>query len=159
MRWRFIELEARNACSNMAIDQAVMEGVAKGASEPTIRFYRWLPSAVTIGRFQSMMDEVDVGRCAELGVSHVRRITGGGAVYHDYAGEVTYSVIAPEAYFPNGIRESYAFICDWVVSGLLGVGIKAKFVPINDIVTDGKKISGNAQTRRGGVLLQHGTIL
>ena len=62
MRWRFIALEARNAGSNMAVDQAVMEGVAKGLSEPTIRFYRWQPSAVTIGRFQSMMDEVDVGQ-------------------------------------------------------------------------------------------------
>ena len=159
MRWRFIALEARNAGSNMAVDQAVMEGVAKGLSEPTIRFYRWQPSAVTIGRFQSMMDEVDVGRCAEAGVSYVRRITGGGAVYHDYEGEITYSVIAPESCFPKGIRESYAFICAWVVSGLAGVGIKAEFVPINDIITEGRKISGNAQTRRDGVLLQHGTIL
>ena len=99
------------------------------------------------------------GRCAELGVSYVRRITGGGAVYHDYEGEITYSVIAPESCFPKGIRESYAFICAWVVSGLAGVGIKAEFVPINDIITEGRKISGNAQTRRDGVLLQHGTIL
>jgi lipoate-protein ligase A len=159
MRWRFIELETRDACFNMAIDQAVMEGVANGLSEPTIRFYRWLPSAVSIGRFQSMKDEVDISRCNELGVSYVRRITGGGAVYHDYEGEVTYSVIAPEGCFPKGIRESYAFICNWVVSGLSNIGIKAEFVPINDIIADKKKISGNAQTRRLGVLLQHGTVL
>jgi lipoate-protein ligase A len=159
MRWRFIELEARDASFNMAIDQAVMESVASGSSDPTIRFYRWLPNAVSIGRFQSMNDEVDVGKCKELGVSYVRRITGGGAVYHDYDGEITYSVIAPQEYFPKGIRESYAVICDWVVAGLSSVGIKAEFVPINDIITDGKKISGNAQTRRSGVLLQHGTVL
>ncbi len=159
MRWRFVELETRNAASNMAIDHAVMEGIAKETSEPTIRFYRWQPSAVSIGRFQSMNDEVDVARCRELGVSCVRRITGGGAVYHDYEGEITYSVIAPEDAFPKGIRESYAFICGWVIAGLANIGIRAEFVPINDILTDGKKISGNAQTRRDGALLQHGTIL
>ena len=124
MRWRFVELEARDACSNMAIDQAVMEGVAERLSEPTIRFYRWLPSAVSIGRFQSMKEEVDIGKCAELGISCVRRITGGGAVYHDYDGEITYSVIAPERCFPKGIRESYALICGWVVSGLSNIGIR-----------------------------------
>lgn len=159
MRWRVVELETRDAYFNMGIDQAVMEGLAEQASEPTIRFYRWLPSAVSIGRFQSMEGEVDIERCRELGISYVRRMTGGGAVYHDHAGEITYSVIAPEKLFPAGIRESYSFICAWIISGLAELGIKAEFMPINDIITDGKKISGNAQTRKSGILLQHGTVL
>src|SRR5208337_106311 len=60
---------------------------------------------------------------------------------------------------PKGIRESYKFICEWIVSGLGTIGINADFVPINDIAVDGRKISGNAQTRKEGVLLQHGTVL
>ncbi|MDE1860080.1 MAG: lipoate--protein ligase family protein, partial [Candidatus Micrarchaeota archaeon] len=128
-------------------------------SAPTMRFYRWDPSAVSIGRFQSMKKEVNTDTCKELGVEWVRRITGGGAVYHDLNGEITYSIIAPEGMFPKGIRESYSFICGWIIKGLKGLGIEAQFVPINDIIVEGKKISGNAQTRRKGILLQHGTIL
>ena len=106
-----------------------------------------------------MEGEVDVEKCRELGIDYVRRITGGGAVYHDNKGEITYSIIAPESEFPKGIRESYKVICQGIIDGLSSLGIKAEFAPINDIIVGGKKISGNAQTRRNGVLLQHGTIL
>ncbi len=159
MEWRVIELESHDAYLNMGIDEALLEGVRDGTSPPTIRFYTWKPSAVSIGRFQSMNDEVNTERCKSLGIGCVRRITGGGAVYHDQKGEITYSVIAPEKMFPKGIRESYREICGWVINGLATIGIDAEFAPINDILVKGKKISGNAQTRRNGVLLQHGTIL
>ena len=143
----------------MAIDEAVCEAVASGKSLPTIRFYTWLPSAVSIGYFQSLIDEVDVSVAKELSADIVRRRTGGGAVYHDAKGEITYSVIAPEPIMPDGIRESYQVICGWVIESLKNIGIGAEFKPINDIIANGKKISGNAQTRRNGVLLQHGTLL
>ncbi|MFQ5816074.1 MAG: biotin/lipoate A/B protein ligase family protein, partial [Candidatus Hydrothermarchaeaceae archaeon] len=102
---------------------------------------------------------VDREKCRGLGVDVVRRITGGGAVYHDYEGEITYSVLAPEELLPMDITKSYHEICGWIVDSLETLGIKATFQPVNDILVDGKKISGNAQTRRKGVLLQHGTIL
>jgi lipoate-protein ligase A len=159
--WRIIPLEQHSAYMNMALDEACSEAVARRDSLPTIRFYRWLPSAVSIGYFQSLGDEVAVEKCAEAGVDVVRRRTGGGAVYHDYDGEITYSVIAPEARFPRGITESYHVICGWITESLKRLGVEAEFKPINDIVLadSGKKISGNAQTRRNGILLQHGTIL
>ncbi len=159
MNWRVIKLETHDAHLNMAIDNALLEGIRDGTSLPTIRFYRWMPSAVSIGNFQSMRDEVDIDRCKQLGVSYVRRITGGGAVYHDNEGEITYSVTAPDSSFPKNIIESYGLICGWVISGLYDLGIDSQFAPINDIVASGKKISGNAQTRREGALLQHGTVL
>ena len=158
MKWRVIPLEMDHAFMNMAIDEAVSESVAEGG-EPTIRFYRWLPSAVSIGYFQSMDDVVDARKCRKLGISIVRRRTGGGAVYHSHDREITYSVIGPVGMFPKNIIESYKEICGWVVKGLKNIGIDAQFVPINDIVVGNKKISGNAQTRRNNVLLQHGTIL
>lgn len=166
--WRVIELETHDAFMNMALDEACCEAVASGSAKPTIRFYRWKPSAVSIGYFQSLADEINVEACAEAGVDIIRRRTGGGAVYHDYDGEITYSVIIPESMLSLGITESYHEICGWIVNGLARVGIESEFKPINDIVAftsypEGqavmKKISGNAQTRRGGVVLQHGTIL
>ncbi|MBI2085362.1 MAG: lipoate--protein ligase family protein [Candidatus Aenigmarchaeota archaeon] len=159
MRWRVIPLQTNNAYMNMALDEAICQFVASGESQPTIRFYTWTPSAVSIGYFQSLNDEVDVNVAKQLGVDIVRRRTGGGAVYHDTKGEITYSVIAPESMMPKGIRESYQLICGWIIESLKKIGIESEFKPINDIITNGKKISGNAQTRRNGVLLQHGTLL
>lgn len=158
MKWRIIPLHTTDAFTAMAIDEAVSESVSKG-SDPTIRFWRWNPSAVSIGYFQGIDDEVNVDFCKNTGVDVVRRRTGGGAVYHDFNGEITYSVIGPENIFQKGIHESYQEICGWVINGLSKLGIEAQFVPINDIIVEQKKISGNAQTRRNGILLQHGTIL
>jgi lipoate---protein ligase len=158
MKWRVVPLAEQDAFMNMAIDESVSESIA-GGQVATIRFYRWKPSAVSIGCFQSMRDEVDVEKCKSLGVDVIRRRTGGGAVYHDNKGEITYSVIVPEKLLNLGITESYHVICGWIVDSLAGLGIKSEFKPINDIIAGGKKISGNAQTRRNGVVLQHGTIL
>jgi len=169
--WRIIGMETHDAFMNMALDEACSEAVAARESLPTIRFYRWQPSAVSIGYFQSLEDEVAVDKCKAAGVDVVRRRTGGGAVFHDYEGEITYSVIAPEKMFPRGITESYHQICGWILGSLKLLNVRAEFKPINDIIlaagelssggenVAGKKISGNAQTRRGGILLQHGTIL
>ncbi|MBU0953042.1 MAG: lipoate--protein ligase family protein [Nanoarchaeota archaeon] len=157
--WRIVPLATNTAAMNMAIDEAVMETVGAGRAPPTIRFYRWKPSAVSIGCFQSLNDEVRTDVATKQGIDIVRRRTGGGAVYHDYDGEITYSVIGKETLFSKGITESYHEICGWIIKGLAHLGIKAEFKPINDIVVNNKKISGNAQTRRNGVLLQHGTIL
>lgn len=158
MKWRVIPLETHDAFMNMALDEVVSETVASGGN-PTIRFWRWNPSAVSIGYFQGLEDEINLEKCRELGIDVVRRRTGGGAVYHDYQGEITYSVAAKESLLPKGITESYKVICQWVIDGFANMGLEGTFHPINDILVGGKKISGNAQTRRGGVLLQHGTIL
>src|SRR3989338_2291870 len=116
-------------------------------------------AAVSIGYFQSLEKEVRLHECELLGVDVVRRRTGGGAVYHDSRREITYSVIAPAELFPKDIIESYKLICCWIIDAFSLLGLKAEFKPINDIVLEGKKVSGNAQTRRNGILLQHGTIL
>jgi lipoate-protein ligase A len=143
----------------MAIDEAISSLVKEGLSPPTIRFYRWSPGAVTIGCFQCIGDEVDLDACRRLGIDLVRRATGGGAVYHDPAGEITYSVIAPESLFSKDIPESYLEICSYIIRGLSGLNIDASFRPINDVTVGGRKVSGSAQMRRQGVLTQHGTIL
>ncbi len=149
---RTLETGFSPAVTNMAVDEALMETVGE---VPILRIYGWRPAAVSIGYFQSMNEEVNFAKCREIGVDVVRRLTGGGAVLHEF--ELTYSFISRE--YPQNIMESYRWICDAIVMSINRLGFDANFVPLNDIVIAGKKVSGNAQTRRNGVLLQHGTIL
>jgi len=158
-RWRLMPFHFGTAAVNMAIDEAIAEALSFNEANPTIRFYGWQPSAVSIGCFQSMQDEVDLGACNELGVDIVRRRTGGGAVYHDHDGEITYSIICPESLIEKDIGASYRQVCGWVMSGLRSVGLEPKYQPINDITVAGKKVSGCAQTRRQGIFTMHGTVL
>lgn len=159
MKYRLIRFQYFDAFTNMALDEAIMEAVRLGNSLPTIRLYGWLPSAVSIGIFQGMHNEVNLDTAGKLGVDIIRRQTGGGAVYHDTLGEVTYSLIAPLDHFPANVLKSYEIICEDIISALGQLGLSASFAPVNDILVNGQKISGNAQTRRNGIFLQHGTIL
>jgi lipoate---protein ligase len=157
VKCRFMDTGERPAYINMALDEAIMTRVSEGGSPPTLRFYSWRPKAVSIGYFQGIREEVDLDECFRDGVDVVRRITGGGAVYHD--AELTYSYVAPESAVPDGILESYRLICSGLVAGLKNLGCKAEFAPLNDVVVGGRKVSGNAQTRRMGCVLAHGTVL
>jgi lipoate-protein ligase A len=143
----------------MGLDEALLEAVAQGDSPPVLRLYGWDPPAVSVGYFQSLKDELDLDSCKDRGITVTRRITGGGAVFHQ--AELTYSIIMPLSHPLAGkdIRESYRVLCEGLVRGLARLGISSQFVPINDIIAGGRKISGNAQTRRKNTLLQHGTIL
>ncbi len=156
--FRFLETGFLTAAKNMAIDEAIMRH-SKELQMPTVRFYGWTPSAISIGYFQGLEQEVDLQKCKELKVDFVRRITGGGAVFHDK--ELTYSFVCSEESknVPKKIMDSYKKICNPVILGLQEFGLQASFVPLNDIIVGGKKVSGNAQTRREGTVLQHGTIL
>lgn len=154
---RLIRYSENDGFLNMAIDEALISLVSKGFSPATIRFYGWKPACVSIGFFQSINQEVNVINARNLGVDIVRRYTGGGAVFHEK--EITYSIILPEKDVAKDIIKSYSYICQGVILGLEYLGLKATFKPINDIIIDNKKISGNAQTRKKGVVLQHGTIL
>lgn len=144
---------------NMGVDEALIGSVSRGESPPTLRLYAWSPPCVTVGYFQSLEDEVDLAACRAARVDAVRRLTGGGAVFHE--AEITYSLVLPLGHplAPEDILESYRRICSGLVAGLGRLGVEASFEPINDVAAGGKKLSGNAQTRRRGCLLQHGTVL
>lgn len=159
--WRLLLHGARSAFDNMAIDEAILRCVAAGDSPSTLRFYTWKPSAVSIGYFQGLEQEVDLEACRREGVDVIRRLTGGGAVFHDCDGEITYSLMlsASTPGIPANVLEAYGVLCRGLVLGLQYLGLEAVFAPINDILVNGRKISGNAQTRRFGGILQHGTVL
>jgi lipoate-protein ligase A len=86
-------------------------------------------------------------------------LCGGGAVLHDK--ELTYSLVIPESHplARASIVESYQVLCSALVRGMGFLGIDTEFAPINDILWRGKKVSGNAQTRKHACILQHGTLL
>ena len=159
--WRLLDMGLEDAFYNMALDEAITTARSKNLVPNTLRFFRWDPSAVSIGYFQSMEEEVDIASCNDRGIDYVRRRTGGGAVYHDRNGELTYSLMINEDHklISRYFQKTYETLCSGLISGLRLLGIPAEFKPINDIIVEGKKISGNAQTRGMNVVHQHGTIL
>jgi len=163
--WRLIKFETHNAYMNMAIDEAVLEARIRGLAPNTVRFYCWSPSAVSIGRFQKIENEVYLENCQRHGVDVVRRITGGGTVYHDADGEITYSVVASkEDLKAKEITDVYAKIYAGIVEALKILGLKANFNEGDtracpNLTINGKKISGSAQCHKSNIVLQHGTIL
>jgi len=163
--WRILKLETYNAAMNMAIDEAILRCRVAGSVPNTLRFYCWNPSAVSIGKFQKLENEVNLENCAKLGVDTVRRISGGGTVFHDSEGEVTYSVIAKtEDMGAKDIAEVYSRIYAVISEALRIMGIAADFSPGDakncpNLTVNGKKISGSAQANKSGIVLQHGTLL
>ena len=160
--WRLLPIQTNDAFTNMAIDEAILWHRRDNKVPDTFRLYRWQPSAVSIGCFQGINLEVNLDACKTRGFDVVRRITGGGAVFHSYEGEVTYSFITPEINpkIPKNILESYGVICQGVVEACAELGLTgAQFKPVNDVQYKDRKISGNAQTRKQHMVLQHGTVL
>jgi lipoate-protein ligase A len=150
---------------NMAIDEAILTARVAGKVPNTLRFYRWHPSAVSIGRNQNPENEVYLDACRQQGVDVVRRISGGGTVYHDYEGEVTYGVIAKTCDLGAGdIISVYTRIYGAITDALRLLGVPADFSSGDEkncpnLTVNGKKISGSSQTITRGVVLQHGTLL
>ena len=174
MRWRLIDTPPASGAWNMAVDEALMEGVRVGRG-PVLRFYRWTPACLSLGRNQPAAGEYDAGAMDARGIDVVRRPTGGRAVLHHR--ELTYSVV-----FADGVlgapREAYASVNRGLVAGLRELGVAAELsagghgqapppslAPCfrepapGEVVVAGRKLVGSAQYREGGVTLQHGSLL
>ena len=163
--WRYLPLSTNNAAMNMAIDEAIVSARIAEKVPDTLRLYRWQPSAVSIGRNQILENEVYLATAKQLGVDVVRRISGGGTVYHDFDGEITYTVVAKTSNLGNAdVVAVYSKIYDCIRDAfrILGTGADfstgdAKNCP--NLTVNSKKISGSSQAITRGVVLQHGTIL
>ncbi len=157
--WHFLPGVLRTPLLNMALDELLTERVGRGERPPTLRIWGWSAPCVVLGRFQSVRNEVNEAAAHEEGIAIVRRISGGGAMFIEPEGAITYSVYAPEAMVRGlSFAESYAFFDAWVVDALRGLGIDAWYAPLNDITSSGGKIGGAAQARRGGAVLHHTTM-
>lgn len=180
--WRLLHTGWKDSAENMAIDEAILIAHSEGRVPPTIRFYGWNPATLTIGYFQRVNKEIDLNRVQERGLGFVRRPTGGRAVLHDQ--EVTYSVIVEEGYpgMPTSVTQSYRAISMGLLHGFRNLGLQGEMIPLEteeekrkyaslgsaacfdspsnyELVIEGRKVAGSAQTRQRGVILQHGSIL
>ena len=145
---------------HVALDQVLAEELAAGRRGPTLRFWEWLDPAVVIGSFQSLRNEVDPAGAARYGVSVVRRISGGGAMFMEAGNCITFSLVVP-ASLVDGLtfEQSYAFLDDWVLGALAEVGVRATYAGLNDIASPAGKLAGAAQKRLvGGAVLHHVTM-
>ncbi len=169
--WRLIPLIEANGKLQMAIDEWLLKQHLSG-HPPILRFYTWLPSAISLGYHQHKYPE-DWQNLIWKGeeIDLVRRPTGGRAVLHN--GDLTYAVVTSGL---SGSRiEAYKKICEFLIQGWRNLGIELNYGTagrgyINnpncfgtatgaDLVTvDGSKLIGSAQLRRGNVILQHGSM-
>ncbi|WP_066293590.1 lipoate--protein ligase family protein [Bacillus sp. FJAT-29937] len=180
--WRFIDTGAGSPSFNMALDEALLDWNSEGKIPPTIRFYGWNPATLSIGYFQQVDREINMDAVKQHGLGFVRRPTGGRGVLHEH--ELTYSVIVSEEHpqMPKTVTEAYRVISEGILKGFHHLGMDAYFaVPKTDeereslknprsavcfdapswyeLVVEGRKVAGSAQTRQKGVILQHGSIL
>lgn len=159
--WRILEVETpSDAAMNLAIDESILIISSKTKRSPTIRFWRNM-KAVVIGYSQKLDLEVNLQFCKKEGIQVIRRLSGGGAVYHDL-GNLNYSIIIEQNHpliKSQDIQESYRFLCHGIIKGLQALGIKTYFKHPNNIFIGKKKISGSAQSRKKGIILHHGTLL
>ncbi len=158
-QWKLLPAVARPPLLNMALDEVLVERVGAGTRPPTLRIWGWSAPCVVLGRFQSVRNEVDEEAAARRGVEIVRRISGGGAMFIEPEGAITWSLYAPESMVAGmTFAESYRFFDAWVVDALRELGIDAWYAPLNDITSAAGKIGGAAQARRGGAVLHHTTM-
>jgi lipoate-protein ligase A len=160
-----VDSVGRSGEYNMAMDEALLEEVA-GHGGAYLRFYRWDPPTLSLGRNQpNTFYDVPI----------VRRPTGGQAVWHEH--ELTYAVVAPIALF-GSLRKAYCEIHTRLARALHALGVEAVLAPAHpptrpsahpascfassvggEILANGRKLVGSAQVRRGDAFLQHGSIL
>jgi len=160
--WRLIVLGPVDCYTRCAVDEALLKSVGTCRSPNTLRFLSIKPPSVNIGYFQKVREVINVEECKKLGISIARRPSGGGAIYQDYRGEITYAVVVKaqnELVKGLDIEETYKKLLQWLIRSLRKLGLNAQYKPPNDITINGRKVSGNAQSRKYGAILQHGTIL
>jgi len=174
--WRLILSPPATGAENMALDEAILEAAASGASPPTLRLYAWEPACLSLGYAQPF-DDVDHQELQALGWDLVRRPSGGRAILH--SDELTYALIAPadNPHFAGSVLDSYRHLSKGLAAALSSLGLKPEVnaqhrdqyiehtspvcfqVPsAYEITVQGKKLIGSAQVRRRGGVLQHGSL-
>lgn len=177
--WRVINSGESAGSSNMAIDEALLRSFDPASSSPVLRLYGWNPPALSLGRFQKAADVLNTESCRADSLTVVRRITGGGVIYH--ADELTYSLVCAPEQIPSAssIKDSFRVLTGFLLAFYRQRGLDAIYAadaPSEgttlggrtafcyagresfDILVNGRKIGGNAQRRLKGVIFQHGSI-
>lgn len=167
-----------SGAQNMAVDEALLRHFDLAGSRPVLRLYGWEPPALSIGRFQPMSD-INLERCQQDGISCVRRITGGGTIFH--ADELTYALVCRPDQIPaaSSVKDTFRVLTGFLLACYRSLGLSACYAvdaaqpherlgertafcfagrESYDILVNGRKIGGNAQRRQRDLIFQHGSI-
>ena len=151
MSWRYIQVDTTNSAFNLALEEYVFESLSKDYNY----FILWQNApTVVIGRHQNTFSEVNASYIRENNIRVVRRLSGGGAVYHDL-GNLNFTFIQNAA----GKEPDLALFCHPIAQAIRTLGAEAEVNGRNDITVGGLKFSGNAQYVKEGRVMHHGTIL
>lgn len=176
--WRLIDTGPLSGPEIMALDEALL-GTFEQCSRPILRLYGWHPAALSLGRFQKVGDVLDLERCRADRVPIVRRITGGGVIYH--ADELTYSIICAPGQIPetSSVKDSFRVLTGFLLQFYRNLGLNVRYALDScdtgeklgerthfcfagkesfDILVNGRKIGGNAQRRLKQTIFQHGSV-
>ncbi len=163
---RGIIIQNTEPALNLAIEDILFDGDFCGhrdtesATQDAGLFLLWhnAPSII-VGRHQNTAQEVNNSLVQQYNVPVIRRMTGGGAVYHDL-GNVNFSFIVPAHSVPHADKGmNFHYFMQPIVEALQGLGVPAEQSSRNDLVCHNRKFSGSAQLRRRGLILHHGTLL
>jgi lipoyl(octanoyl) transferase len=175
---RLISYQSNDAISNMAIDEAILEAHLQGLVPPTLRLYRFWPSALSIG-YSQRLSQARIEKLKSHSIAIVRRPTGGRAVLHQ--NDLTYSFVGssgphdPTAFLAESVIGAYGQICQGLIFAFKELGIDLEIgrskplrqgevdcfeaTTVADLHYHGKKLVGSAQMRRKQAVLQHGSII
>jgi lipoate-protein ligase A len=146
----------RNQSTNPYYNMAMEEYVLKGLNPEEEYFVLWQNSpAIIVGKHQNTVEEINARYVRDNDIYVVRRLSGGGAVYHD-AGNINFTFII------NNVHKEFLDFKRFtlpVIGALKRMGVKAELSGRNDLTIDGRKFSGNAQYMYRNRLLHHGTLL
>ena len=149
---KYIESNSTDPYFNLALEEYVFDRLPKDESY----FMLWQnANTIVIGKYQNALEEVNQTVVDERGIKVARRLSGGGAVYHDM-GNLNFTFIVDQKDVKG---MNFKIFVEPVVETLKGFGVAAEFTGRNDIVIDGMKISGNSQYVKKHRVMHHGCIM
>ncbi|MBQ8642203.1 MAG: lipoate--protein ligase [Clostridia bacterium] len=147
----YLESDSLNAHWNLALEYYL--ATEKKIGDTIVYLWRTSPTVV-IGKFQNALEELDRQYTEEKGIRIARRMSGGGTIYNDEGG-LMFTYIVPE----NKPEIDFRSFINPVIAALGEMGVSAEASGRNDILVDGKKVSGNAQYKIDGMTVHHGTLM
>jgi lipoate-protein ligase A len=156
--WRLVDSGLLEPAMSAALDESILVARIDGRVPNTLHLYRRDRPTVSVGYFERVAECLTLEEVHRHGITMVRRLSGGSAIYTD-PGQLIYTVVVDDSELPESPQERFRMLCQGIVETLHGFGLVAEFKPVNDVLVNGRKISGSAQSRRHGTVIQHGTLL